>query len=180
MTLIPKKKVPAFWNCLANIIYFSFLTILFCVFSTAFMIGSINPTIIIPDILTLGLCGPLLACLMLPILFHKTVVCSIIIDDKAELLTIHYKSSLSLFAKSYAKVIPYSELEYCCEQMPCWVIILNYVLFFIPMFRITLFSKSQFTFVFRQSCGWTRDQYSEIISALRTIKEPRVPEDLLF
>ena len=180
MTLIPKKKVSFFWNCIANIIYFSILAVLYCAVVNVFIIGSINPVMIFSEIFTIELCIPLLFSIITAICMHIAVVTSIIIDEKAERLTIHYKSSLSLFAKSYAKVIPFSDLEYCCEQQTRWIGILNYVLFFIPMFKITLFSKSQLNFVFRQSSGWTREQYFEIISALQAIKDPKTPEDLLF
>lgn len=180
MTLVPKKKVSAFCNCVANIIYFSILVILCCAVDTAFMMRSINPATLFPAVFDIGSCFLLLPCIIIAMGIHLADVSFIVINEKEELLTIHYKSSLSLFAKSHTKVIPFSELEYCCEQMPHWVVILNYLLFFIPMFRISLFSKSQLKFVFRQSCGWSKEQYSEIISALQTIKEPRDAKDLLF
>ena len=180
MVLIPKKKVPAFCSCAANIIYFSILAILYCAVDTAFRAHSINPITLFYGIFTIESCFPLLAGIITAIGIHFTVVDSITIDEDAKLLTIHYKSSLSLFTKSHTKVIPFSDLEYCCEQMPRWVGIFNYILLFIPMFRISLFSKSQLKFVFRQSGNWTKEQYTEISSALRTIKEPKAPEDLLF
>lgn len=180
MTLVPKKKVLFFLSCIANIIYFSILAVLYCAVVNVFIIGSINPRLVFPEVFTKELSIPLLFSIITAIGIHKEEVSSIIIDEKAELLTIHYKSSLSLFAKSHVKEIPFSELEYCCEQRALWMNILNYFLLFIPKFRITLFSKSRLKFVFSPSCGWTREQYPEIISALQTIKAPKDPKDLLF
>ena len=180
MKLVPKKKFPFFLNCVANIMYFSFLAVLYCAVVNVFIIGSINPRLVFPAVFTKELSIPLLFSIITAIGLRSADVCAIIIDEKAESLTIHYKSSLTLFAKVHSKAIPFSELEYCCEQQSRWVSILNCVLFFLPIFRFTFFTKSQLKFVFRQSCGWTGEQYPEIISALRTIKDPRKPEDLLF
>ncbi|MDD6581528.1 MAG: hypothetical protein PUF10_02470 [Bacteroidales bacterium] len=180
MILTPKKSIPIFWDCIANILYFQSLAILIVVVHSVTATECFNSAVISSYVISPATLFLLMPSTIIPIFFHRAGVSSIVIDEETETLSIHYKLPLP-FTKTRIKNIPFSGLEYCCERMPRWIEILNYVLRFIPLFRITFFSNSRWSsFVFIQSCGWAKEQYSEVITALRTVKEPRATEEMLI